>query len=140
MLPYVSTRYWKILRLLYSDLHKSHASSIARYGYHTPSFWSTCPRSSWEMKYSLRTFENILLFAFLFYIAIISGVQRSGDARGDCLIGWPLPNSSIEQWWQLLLDIRCFWRHNMTSYSGWQPTFWRSLLTQHVYLATPEQR
>jgi len=28
----------------------------------------------------------------------VSGVQRSGDARGDCLIGCPLPNSSIEQW------------------------------------------
>jgi len=27
-----------------------------------------------------------------------SGVQRSGDARGDCLIGCPLPNSSVEQW------------------------------------------
>jgi len=28
----------------------------------------------------------------------------------------------------------------MTSYSGLQPTFWRSLLTQHAYFATPEQR
>jgi len=27
-----------------------------------------------------------------------SGVQRSGDAWGDCLIGCPLPNSGIEQW------------------------------------------
>jgi len=27
-----------------------------------------------------------------------NGVQRSGDARGDYLIGCPLPNSSIEQW------------------------------------------
>jgi len=27
-----------------------------------------------------------------------SGVQRSGNARGDYLIGCPLPNSSIEQW------------------------------------------
>jgi len=25
-------------------------------------------------------------------------MQRSGDARGDCLIGCPLPSSSIEQW------------------------------------------
>ena len=25
-------------------------------------------------------------------------MQRSSDARGDCLIGCPLPNSSIEQW------------------------------------------
>jgi len=43
-------------------------------------------------------------------------------------------------WWSLLLDIRCLWRHNVTSYSGLQSTFWRSLLTQHVYLAAPEQR
>jgi len=36
-----------------------------------------------------------------------SGVQRSGDARGDCLIGFP--PSSIEQWRMvvLLLDLRC---------------------------------
>jgi len=27
-----------------------------------------------------------------------SGVQRSGDARGDCLIGCPLPNPNIEHW------------------------------------------
>jgi len=27
----------------------------------------------------------------------ISGVQRSCDARDDCLIACPLPNSSIEQ-------------------------------------------
>jgi len=32
-------------------------------------------------------------------------------------------------WWSLVLDIRCLWRHNVTSYSGLQPTFWRSLLT-----------
>jgi len=25
-------------------------------------------------------------------------MQRYGDARGDCLIVSPLPNSSIEQW------------------------------------------
>jgi len=29
---------------------------------------------------------------------LLSGVQRSSDARGDCLIGCPLPNSTIEQW------------------------------------------
>jgi len=29
---------------------------------------------------------------------LVSGVQRSSDARDDCLIGCPLPNSSIEQW------------------------------------------
>jgi len=27
-----------------------------------------------------------------------SGVHRSGDAWGDCLIGCPLLNTSIEQW------------------------------------------
>jgi len=32
-----------------------------------------------------------------------SGVQRSGDARGDCLIGRPLPNSSIEQWCMVVI-------------------------------------
>jgi len=52
-LAYVSTSYWKILRLCYSDLHKLHMSSIARYGCHTPFFWSTCPLFSWEIKYSL---------------------------------------------------------------------------------------
>jgi len=26
-----------------------------------------------------------------------SGVQRSGDAQGDCLFGCPSPNSSIDQ-------------------------------------------
>jgi len=32
-----------LYHLFYSDLHRSHMSSIARYGYHTPSLWSTCP-------------------------------------------------------------------------------------------------
>jgi len=27
-LAYISTRYWRILRLPYSDLHRSHMSSI----------------------------------------------------------------------------------------------------------------
>ena len=27
------------------------------------------------------------------------GVQRSGDGRGDWLIACPLPNSSVEQWY-----------------------------------------
>ena len=35
-----------------------------------------------------------------------SGVQRSGDARGDCLIGCPLPNSSIQQWRMVVILIR----------------------------------
>ena len=54
-----------------------------------------------------------------------------------------LPNSSIEQWRMvvIVLDIRCLWRHNMTSYSRLEPTFWRSLfVTQLSYSGTPEQR
>jgi len=39
------------------------------------------------------------------YFLVISGVQRSSDARGDCLIGCPLPNSSIEQWHRLMVVI-----------------------------------
>jgi len=35
--------------------------------------------------------------------------------RGDCLIVCPLPMSS-SVWWSLLLDMRCFQSHNMTSY------------------------
>jgi len=35
------------------------------------------------MKYSLRTFENVLLFAFLFYIATISGVTRALSPGGN---------------------------------------------------------
>jgi len=27
-----------------------------------------------------------------------SGVQRSGDARGECVTACPLPKSSIQQW------------------------------------------
>jgi len=34
---------------------------------------------------------------------VSSGVQRSGDARGDCLIGCPLSNSSIEQWRRVVI-------------------------------------
>jgi len=47
-----------------------------------------------------------------------SGVQRSGDALGDCLIVCPFQilvlNSGL--WWSLLPDTRCLWRHNMPSY------------------------
>jgi len=83
-LAYVSIRYWKILRLLYSDFHKSHMSSIARYGRHSlrPHFEVHVHVFHEKMKYSLRTFENILLFAFLFYIAIISGVTRALSQGG----------------------------------------------------------
>jgi len=68
-LVYVSNRFWKILRLLHSDLHRLHMSSIVRdgNGYNTPSFWSTCPLFSWEIKYSLRTFENDLHFLHSYF-------------------------------------------------------------------------
>jgi len=36
--------------------------------------------------------------ASLYDYVLVSGVQRSGDARGNYLIGCPLPNSSIEEW------------------------------------------
>jgi len=49
-LAYVSTRYWKILRLPYLDFHRWHMSSIVKKGYHTSSLWGTCPFFSWEMK------------------------------------------------------------------------------------------
>jgi len=34
------------------------------------------------MKSSLTTFENVLIFAFLFYIAVISGVTRALSQGG----------------------------------------------------------
>jgi len=40
------------------------------------------------------------------------------------LFDWMLPSRilvlSSGVWWSLLLDIRCLWRHNMTSYSPLQ--------------------
>ena len=51
---------------------------------------------------------------------------------------YPILVLSSGVWWSLLLDTRYLWRHRMMSCSGLQPTFWRSLLTQHAYLATPE--
>jgi len=48
-----------------------------------------------------------------------SGVVMPG---ATVLLDAPLRNSIIEQWRMvvLLLDIRCLWRHNMTSYSRLQ--------------------
>jgi len=37
---------------------------------------------------------------------LLSGVQRSGDAWGDCLIGCPQPNSSIQQWCMVVIVTR----------------------------------
>jgi len=31
-------------------------------------------------------------------------------------------------WW-FAFGVRCLWRHNLTSYSYFQTTFWRRLLT-----------
>jgi len=39
-----------------------------------------------------------------------------------------------------MMGIVTGYRLFVMSYSGLQTKFWRSLLTQHVYLATPEQR
>ena len=93
---YLSTRFWSILRLLYSDLHRSHMSSITRYGYHAPSFEVGLHVHffSWEMKYYLRTLENVLLFAFLFYIAIISGVTRALCQGGKIFLKGPTSQHS----------------------------------------------
>jgi len=38
-----------------------------------------------------------------------SGVQRSGDARGHCLIGCFLPNYSIEQWYVVVIVTGYQW-------------------------------
>jgi len=37
------------------------------------------------------------------HVEQLSGVERSGNARGDSLIGCPIPNSSIEQWHMLVI-------------------------------------
>ena len=65
-----------------------------------------------------------------------SGVQRSGDARDDCFIGCPhyqILALSSGIWWLLLLDVRCLWRHNMTSYARLQANVLTKFLTQHAY-------
>ena len=53
-----------------------------------------------------------------------NGVQRSTDARGDCLIGCPLPNSSIDQWRRpmavIVTGYTLFVTSHMTSYSRLQ--------------------
>jgi len=72
-----------------------------------------------------------------------SGMQRSGDARGDCLIGCPFPNSSIEQWHTY--GGHCYWIYAICDVTIWRhihickPTFCQTLLTQHAYSGTPEQ-
>jgi len=70
---------------------------------------------------------------------VTSGVQRSDDVLGDCLVVCPLPNSSIKQ--QRMVVI-CYWIYAVCNVIIWRhicvckPTFWRSLLTQHAYYST----
>jgi len=49
------------------------------------------------------------ILRYKYVISVLSGVQRSGDARGDCLIGCP-PYQNVVlisgPWWSLLLDMR----------------------------------
>ena len=72
-----------------------------------------------------------------------SGVQRSGDARGDCLIGCPLPNSDIEQWSMVVIVIRHMLfvtLQYMTSLLHLQTNVLANFLTQHAYSGTSEER
>jgi len=59
--------------------------------------------------------------------------------RGRLLDSMPLYKILVLSsgvWWSLLLDIHCLWRHNTTSYSRLQTTFWRGLLPQYAYYST----
>jgi len=51
--------------------------------------------------------HSSLIFTCYCTQSVFSGVQRSGDARGDCLIVCPLPNSSIEQWRMVVIVNGC---------------------------------
>ena len=70
---------------------------------------------------------------------VVSGVNRSGDTRDDCMVVFPPINSSIEQWsgvwWSMYLDTRCLWRHNIRSF--WHLVLvWRSVLTERAHYST----
>jgi len=41
----------------------------------------------------------------LFRRLLNSCMQRSSDARDDCLVGCPLPNSSVKQWLRPMVVI-----------------------------------
>ena len=56
-----------------------------------PIYMTQCPSLFTLISYCAIVFSFTLMFAN-------SGVQRSDDARDDCLIGCPLPNSGTEQW------------------------------------------
>jgi len=70
-------------------------------------------------------------------------VQSSGDARGECLIGCPPPKL---WYWAVAYGGHCYRIYVVCDVTIWghihvcKPTFWRSLLTQHAYSGTPEQR
>jgi len=49
----------------------------------------------WQLRHCVCNLKVIHLYGVL---TVCSGVQRSTGVRGDCLIGCPLPNPSIEQW------------------------------------------
>jgi len=55
-------------------------------------------------------------------LSALSGVQSSGDLWGDYLIAHPYQILVLSSgvWWSLSLDIRCLWRHNITTYSHLQ--------------------
>jgi len=72
-------------------------------------------------------------------LLLTSGVQRYGDARGDCLIVCLLTNFSIEQWRVVVIVTG----HTLFVTSQYDVvlmfaklTFWRCLLTQSAYYFT----
>jgi len=69
-------------------------------------------------------------------------MQRSGDARGDYLIGCPLPNSSIERWRMVVISTG--YTLFVTSQYDVILTFANNVLAKFVdttcILRDPEQR
>jgi len=72
-----------------------------------------------------------------------SGVQRSGDARGDCLIGCP-PTKFY--YWAVACEGHCYWiyavclwRCNMTSYSRLQTNILATFVGTTCIFRTPGQ-
>jgi len=62
---------------------------------------------------------------------LISGVQRSGDTWGDCLIGCP---PSKLRYWAVAYGGHCYWIYVVCDVTirrhihVCKPTFWRNLL------------
>ena len=69
---------------------------------------------------------------------VTSGVQKSDDARGDCLIVCPLRPTKL-YYWEAAYDGHCYWIYAVCKVIIWRhigvfkPIFWRSLLTQSYY-------